>query len=238
MAVEIKVPDIGDFKDVAVIEIHVQPGQAIKAEDPLITLESDKATMDVPSPQGGTVTEVNVAVGDRVSQGSVVLVLEAEGEAGIPPKERIKEGAGASTGEAAGYGSSAGVYETLDVRVPDIGDFKDVPVIEVHVQPGATIKAEEPLITIESDKATMDVPAPTAGTVKEVKVTTGDRVSEGSLILTLETGEKKEAAPQMQAPPPAAAAPTAKPRATAPLPASTRRLTSGSPTSATSRTCR
>ena len=212
MTVEIKVPDIGDFKDVPVIEVHVEPGSRIGVDDPLVTLESDKATMDIPAPQAGTVTELKVKVGDRVAEGAVILLLEAEGAAAIPPKERIKEGAAPGSGEPPAYGSSAGVYETIDVRVPDVGDFKDVPVIEVHVAKGAAVKAEDPLISLESDKATMDVPSPAAGTVAEVKVQVGDRVSEGSLILRLETGAAKPAA-AAGAPAPAAAptAPTPKP---------------------------
>ena len=209
MTIEVKVPDIGDFKDVPIIEVHVQPGARVKAEDPLITLESDKATMDVPAPQAGTVAELKVAVGDRVAEGAVILLLEPEGAAAIPPKERVKEGASPGSGEPAAYGSSAGVYETIEVKVPDIGDFKDVPVIEVHVAEGATVKAEEPLLTLESDKATMDVPSPAAGTVAGVKVKVGDRVSEGSLILLLQTGAAKPAPaalPTAPAPKPAAAA--------------------------------
>ncbi len=105
MPVEIKVPDIGDFKDIPIIEVHVSAGQKIAVDDPLLTLESDKATMDVPSPQAGTVAELKVKLGDKVSQGSVILTLEAEGAAAIPPKERINQGASPSTAEPAGYGS-------------------------------------------------------------------------------------------------------------------------------------
>src|SRR5215208_4560234 len=187
--IEVKVPDIGDFKDVPVIEVHVGEGDAVKAEDPLITLESDKATMDVPAPQAGTVAEVKVAVGDRVAEGALILLLEPEGAAAIPPKEKVKEGGAPASGEPATYGSSAGAYETIEVKVPDIGDFKDVPVIEVHVAEGTTVKAEDPLLTLESDKATMDVPSPAAGTVKELQVKVGDRVSEGRVILVLEMEE-------------------------------------------------
>jgi dihydrolipoamide dehydrogenase len=188
--VEIRVPDIGDFKDVPIIEVHVGPGAEVKAEDPLITLESDKASMDVPAPQAGTVSELKVKVGDRVSEGDVVLVLETEAAAGTPPKERVREGAAPAPPAAgpADYGSPSGVYDVVEVNVPDIGDFHDVPVVEVHVQPGAVVAAEDPLITLESDKASMDVPAPTGGTVAELKVAPGDRVSEGSPILTLRVG--------------------------------------------------
>ena len=95
----------------------------------------------------------------------MILTLEPEGAAAIPPKDKVKEGAAPGSGEPAGYGSSAGIYETIEVKVPDIGDFKDVPVIEVHVAEGAVVKAEDPLLSLESDKATMDVPSPAAGTV-------------------------------------------------------------------------
>jgi pyruvate/2-oxoglutarate dehydrogenase complex dihydrolipoamide acyltransferase (E2) component len=204
--VKVEVPDIGDFRDVPVIEVLVKPGDAIKTEAPLVTLESDKATMDVPSPVDGVVKNIVIKVGDKVSQGSHLLDVEAEaGPAGVAPPERIKESAHttATGAPAADYGTS-GVYETIDVRVPDIGDFKDVPVIEVLVRAGDTVKAEDPLVTLESDKATMDVPSPLAGTIAELKVKVGDKVSEGSLILTLASGVAG-------APPPAprAAAPEA-----------------------------
>jgi dihydrolipoamide dehydrogenase len=192
--IEVRVPDIGDFAGVPVIEIHVRPGDTVAAEDPLVTLESDKATMDVPAPVAGTVTAVDVNLGDRVSAGSVILRLDAAGGAGTPPKERVHEDAHPSPGEKTGYGSASGVYDRIEVAVPDIGDFKDVPVIEVHVAAGDTVAAEDPLITLESDKATMDVPAPAAGTVTAVKVSVGDRVSEGHPIVDLRTGERQEPA--------------------------------------------
>src|SRR5215510_11008811 len=122
--------------------------------------------------------------------------------AGVAPPQKVKEG-GRSTGEGApvaDYGAVSGVYETLEVRVPDIGDFKDVPIIEVLVKPGNKVKPEDPLVTLESDKATMDIPSPADGTVKELKAKVGDKVSEGSLLLTLTTGV-------------AGAAPAAAPRA-------------------------
>jgi dihydrolipoamide dehydrogenase len=211
---EIRIPDIGDFADVPVIEVHVSPGSVVAVEDPLVTLESDKATMDVPSPMAGTVGDVRVAVGDRVSQGDVVATLEGEEQPGTPAKERVHESAHPATSDPAGYGSPAGVYDRLEVQVPDIGDFADVPVIEIHVAPGDTIAAEDPLVTLESDKATMDVPAPTGGTVTGVRVAVGDRVSEGHVIVELQTGQ--EAAPAAAAP----AAPAATRAAPAPTPAS------------------
>jgi dihydrolipoamide dehydrogenase len=193
---EIRIPDIGDFADVPVIEVHVSPGSVVAAEDPLVTLESDKATMDVPSPVAGTIGEVRIAVGDRVSEGDVVATLEGGEQAGAPPagsppKERVHESAHPEApAEPAGYGSQAGVYERLEVRVPDLGDFENVPVIEIHVAPGDRISAEDPLLTLESDKATMDVPAPTGGTVAEVRVGVGDTVSEGDVIIELQTGQE------------------------------------------------
>src|SRR4051812_27677312 len=188
--IEVRIPDIGDFADVPVIEIHVSPGDAVAAEDPLITLESDKATLDVPAPVAGTVGELRVAVGDRVSEGTVIMTLAAEGGAGTPPKERVHEDAHPTSGEPAGYGSASGVYDRIEVTVPDIGDFDAVPVIEIHVSPGDTVAAEDPLITLESDKATMDVPAPVAGTVAAVNVGVDERVSAGHPIVVLTTGEQ------------------------------------------------
>jgi dihydrolipoamide dehydrogenase len=213
--IEVKVPDIGDFSDVPVIELLVKPGDAVKAETPLVTLESDKATMDVPSPVDGVVKEVKVKVGDNVSEGSLILTVEADAApAGVAPREKVKETghSTASGAPAADYGAS-GVYETIDVRVPDIGDFNDVPVIEVHVKAGDTVKAEDALITLESDKATMDVPSPVAGKVTELKVNVGDKVSEGSLIVTVSTGASGAAAPAPKAAAPTAAAATPAPAA-------------------------
>jgi pyruvate dehydrogenase E2 component (dihydrolipoamide acetyltransferase) len=179
---EVKVPDIGDFKDVPIIEVMVKPGDRIKAEDSLITLESDKATMEVPAPAAGTVRELKVKPGDKVSEGTLILLLDSDAaaQASSTPAPKTSVTAPPSPTSAA-----TGVAE---VRVPDIGDFKDVPVIEIMVKPGDTVKAEDALITLESDKATMDVPAPLAGAVKDIKVKVGDKVSEGTVIVTLTTG--------------------------------------------------
>jgi dihydrolipoamide dehydrogenase len=166
--------------------------------------------MDVPAPQAGTVTELRIKVGDRVSQGSVIAVLEAEGVAAGHAKERVKEDAMPATSGQAAYGSPSGVYETLEVKVPDIGDFKDVAIIEVHVASGDEVRAEDPLLTLESDKATMDIPAPVAGRVQDLRVGKGDRVSEGTLILTLQTEQQRAVAAAHAAPPPVTTAPDAK----------------------------
>ncbi len=205
---EITVPDIGNFTDVPVIEVHVQPGDVVAAEDPLVTLESDKATMDVPAPVAGTVTELRIAVGDTVSQGTVIMVVDTAGAAGTPPKERVREDATPAAEGPASYGSASGVYDRLEVVVPDIGSFTDVPVIEVHVRPGDTVAAEDPLVTLESDKATMDVPAPSAGVLTEITVAVGDTVSAGHLFGYLQTSPAGQAA----VPPPATSAAVPRPR--------------------------
>ncbi|WP_441232699.1 dihydrolipoyllysine-residue acetyltransferase [Bradyrhizobium sp. 1200_D9_N1_1] len=182
--IDIKVPDIGDFKDVPVIEVFVKPGDKVKAEDPLVALESDKATMEVPSPRDGVVKSVVVKVGDKVSEGAVIVQFEGAGAEQAETRPVV-------SAPPSPVSAPAGVAE---VRVPDIGDFKDVPVIEIFVKPGDSVKAEDPLIALESDKATMEVPAPLSGTVREIKVKTGDKVSEGAIILVLATGDASAAA--------------------------------------------
>jgi pyruvate dehydrogenase E2 component (dihydrolipoamide acetyltransferase) len=196
---QIRVPDIGDFKDVPIIEVQVKPGERIAAEAPLITLESDKASMEVPSPAAGVVKSLAVKIGDKVSEGTPILMLEVDG-AGVA-SEPVKP---AVSAPPAATSAPAGVAE---VRVPDIGDFKDVPIIEIMVKPGDSIAPEQPLVTLESDKASMDVPSPLAGLVAELKVKVGDRVSEGSAILTLVTDAAAAAAPLRRAPSAAAAVP-------------------------------
>ena len=221
-AIEIKVPDIGDYDAVPVIEVHVKPGDTINAEDALVTLESDKATMDVPSPQGGTVKEVKVKVGDNVAEGSVLVMLEPAGAAApapapaaaapAPAPAAAPSPAPAPAAAPAPVPAAAGGGGTVEVKVADIGDYEGVPVIEVHVKPGDSVNAEESLITLESDKATMDVPSPSAGVVKEVKVKVGDNVSEGTLIVILEgAGAAPAGAAAAPAPAPAAAAPAPAP---------------------------
>src|SRR6516164_8829691 len=206
--IDIKVPDIGDFKDVPVIEVFVKPGDHVKVEDPLITLESDKATMEVPSPREGVVKSIAVNVGDKVSEGVVIMRFEAAGAEHAAARPSV-------SAPPAPVSAPAGLAE---VRVPDIGDFKDVPVIEIFVKPGDSVKAEDPLIAVESDKATMEVPAPLSGTVREIKVKTGDKVSEGSIILVLATSEAS-ATSGVSSPSPALAAPTPAAAPAIPAPA-------------------
>ena len=218
--IEVKVPDIGDYKDVPVIEVMVKPGDVVQAEDALVTLESDKATMDVPAPAAGTVKELRVKVGDKVSEGTLVLVLEA-GTA-EKPATPASQPAPAQTPATA----PAAATSVIEVKVPDIGDYKDVPVIEVMVKVGDAVKAEDPLVTLESDKATMDVPAPASGVVQALRVQLGDKVSEGSVILTLAAaGTAVTAMAAAAAPAPSQAsvspAPAAPSTSPAPAPAAT-----------------
>ena len=183
---EVKVPDIGDFKDIPIIEIMVKAGDSVKAEDPLISLESDKATMEVPAPAAGTVKELKVKLGDKVSEGSVILLLDGGASApATAPAAAPKTAVSAPPSPTSAPGGIA------EVRVPDIGDFKDVPVIEVFVKAGDTVKAEDPLVSLESDKATMEVPSPLGGTVQSISVKVGDKVSEGAVVLTLSTGSAR-----------------------------------------------
>jgi pyruvate dehydrogenase E2 component (dihydrolipoamide acetyltransferase) len=210
---EVKVPDIGDFKDVPVIEVMVKPGDRVKPEDSLVSLESDKATMDVPAPVAGLVNEVKVKVGDKVSEGALILLLDTGTGAAAAPADTAPK-----TSIAAPPAATSAPAGIAEVRVPDIGDFKDVPVIEIMVKPGDAVKAEDALVTLESDKATMDVPAPLSGKVQEMKVKVGDKVSEGTLIMTLVTDSaaaSKAAAATAAAPVPAPPA-TAPPAASAP----------------------
>ncbi len=196
--VEVKVPDIGDFKEVAIIEVLVKPGDSIKAEQSLITVESDKASMEIPSSHAGVVKELKVALGDKVSEGSLVLLLEVAGSAEAPsPQPSPVKGEGvAPTSVAAalppsplvgeGRGEGAPATGPIQVLVPDIGDFKDVAVIELLVKVGDTVKAEQSLITVESDKASMEIPSSHAGVIKELKVALGDKVNIGSMIAVIE----------------------------------------------------
>jgi len=218
-AIEVKVPDIGDFKDIPVIDVLVKAGDSVKAEDSLVTLESDKATMDVPSPFTGKITEVKVKLGDKVSEGSLIAIMSTDAPAVTAAAEHHKA---AVSSPPAPTTAPAGVAE---VRVPDIGDFKDVPVIEVLVKAGDTVKPEDPLVTLESDKATMDVPAPLGGVVRDIAVKVGDKLSEGALVLTLVTDAAQAAsAPAPSAPPvappsaqTAASSPPAPAKAAAPV---------------------
>jgi len=214
--VEVRVPDIGDFKDVAVIELLVKPGDAIKAEQSLITVESDKASMEIPSSAAGVLKELKVKLGDKVSEGSLVALLEsAQATAATPapaPAAAPSPAPAAATPVAAAAPAAAGAAE---LRVPAIGDFKDVAVIEVFIKPGDAVKLEQSLITVESDKASMEIPASQAGVIKEVKVKLGDKVSQGSLVALIEAagGAAVGAPPAVPSPVAAAGVPAPAPAA-------------------------
>ena len=192
---EIKVPDIGDYKGVPVIEVHIKPGDRVEKEQSLVTLESDKATMDVPSSHAGIVKEVKVKVGDSISEGDVVILLEEDGA--VTTATAVSTPAttptATSTTTSTPTSNSGAIVE---IKVPDIGDYKGVPVIEVHVKAGDRVEKEQSLVTLESDKATMDVPSSHAGVVKEVKVKVGDAISEGDVVILLsESGAAVSTAP-------------------------------------------
>jgi pyruvate dehydrogenase E2 component (dihydrolipoamide acetyltransferase) len=184
--VEIKVPDIGDFAEVAVIELLVKTGDTVTAEQSLITVESDKASMEIPSSAAGVVKELKVKIGDKVKEGSVVLMLEAAGAAAAAPAAAPVQPALVATPPPPAPAAAPSTGGTIDVAVPDIGDFKDVAVIEVFVKPGDTVKVEQSLITVESDKASMEIPSSHAGVVKTVLVKVGDKVNMGSPLVVLE----------------------------------------------------
>ena len=220
--VNIQVPDIGDFDEVGVIELLVKVGDTVKAEQSLITVESDKASMEIPSSHAGVVKELKVQLGDKVKQGSVIAVLEAAGEAAASDEKPAPAPAAqapaaietqAPVAPAAPAAPAAG-GGAVEVRVPDIGDFKDVAVIELLVQPGDAVKVEQSLFTVESDKASMEIPSPAAGVLKELKVKIGDKINVGDLVAVLEGA----AAPAQASTPAAAAAPVAA-QASAPAPA-------------------
>ncbi|WP_104202753.1 pyruvate dehydrogenase complex dihydrolipoyllysine-residue acetyltransferase [Billgrantia saliphila] len=204
----IKVPDIGGSEDVEIIEIAVSEGDVIEPEDTLITLESDKASMDVPSPKGGKVVKVLVKEGDTVSEGDDIVELDVEGggsddagsedkgegEAETKREEAPKESTSQASDEKPAAGkSSGGGKRTVEIKVPDLGGSENVEVIEVAVSEGDEVSEEDPLITLESDKASMDVPSPYSGKLASLTVKEGDTVSEGDVIGTMEiAGEGDE----------------------------------------------
>ncbi|MEW9897317.1 dihydrolipoyllysine-residue acetyltransferase [Chitinivorax sp. PXF-14] len=221
MTIEIKVPDIGGFDAVAVIDVAVKAGDTIAVDDTLITLETDKATMDVPASAAGVVKEVKIKVGDKVSEGSVIVVVEAAGATAAAPQAAAPAPAPApasapapvtpAPAAAPAPAAPAASGGTVEVRVPDIGNFNGVDVIEVAVKAGDTVKVDDTLITLETDKATMDVPSSAAGVVQSVAVKVGDKVTQGDLVITV--------AASGAAPAPQAAAASTTPATAAPVPA-------------------
>ena len=213
----VTVPDLGGDSDVEVIEILVAEGDEISKDDGLVTLESDKAAMDVPSPAAGKVKAIKLKVGDKVNEGTLILELETSGEAGTASAAPAEEKPAAKAEVPAP--AASGQPELMAVKVPDLGGESDVEIIEILVSEGDKVSKEGGLITLESDKAAMDVPSPADGKVKSIKVKVGDKVSEGSHIIDLET-EGAAPAPVAETPaspkPTAAATPTPEPAKTAP----------------------
>ncbi len=223
--VDIKVPDIGDFDQVTVIELLVKPGDTVKAEQSLITVESDKASMEIPASHAGVVTAVLVKLGDKVKQGSVIVTVEALATAGAattaPAPAAAPPASAARAALPASPSVSTAAVRDIEVRVPNIGDFKDVAVIEVLAKVGDSIAREQSLITVESDKASMEIPCSVAGVLKQLKVKLGDKVNIGDVIAVIEGAAAGLAAPapaeQAATPAPAPVAAPAPSAASAPV---------------------
>ncbi len=214
--IDIVIPDLGDFADVEVIEILVKAGDRVAREDGLITLETDKAAMDVPAPANGVIESLTVQIGDTLSTGDVIGNMSVEISDTVVIRPAI---AAPPTGEttltAAPVGDKPRSGSKQTLVVPDLGDFEDVEIIEVHVSQGDVIQIEDPLVTLETDKAAMDVPAVVAGRIDSVLVNTGDKVSEGSSLAIIDA-VASQAAPQpapAKAQPSAPASPQAAPAA-------------------------
>lgn len=213
--IDVKVPDIGDFKEVEIIEVLVKAGDTIKKDQSLITVESDKASMEIPSSHAGVVKEVKVKVGEKIAEGGLVLVLESADGAATATTAAPAAAAAPSVAAAAVVAATAApaaptaVAAIVEVKVPDIGDFKEVEVIEVLVKVGDSVKKDQSLITVESDKASMEIPSSHTGVVTEVKIKLGDKVAEGSIVALVQTSEAALATPVAAAPAQAAAAPAA-----------------------------
>ena len=189
--IDVRVPNLGDFADVPVIEVLVKPGDTVKKNDSLVTLESDKASIEVPSSADGTIAEVKVKVGDKVNEGTVLVTLSSEAQPAVssePAATADPTRAPVATAPAAPAAApTPAAMATSDLVVPDVGDFTDIPVIEVLIKPGDQVTKEQSLVVLESDKASMEVPSSASGTIGDVRVKVGDKVSKGTVIATLIT---------------------------------------------------
>ncbi len=238
--IDIVVPDLGDFSDVEIIEVLVKPGDSVAKEDGLVTVETDKAAMDVPAAEDGVIVSLTVDTGGAVNSGDVIGTMEVQDGSDTvviaPPSKLAAEASAEASAEAATDAAPAAPAAEpapassgpATLVVPDLGDFDAVEIIEVHVSVGDSINVEDPLVTLETDKAAMDVPATSAGTVTEVLATVGDSVSAGAALVTIETtGEVAQPAAATEAPAePAAEAPAPKP---AELPAATKPAPAAAP---------
>lgn len=230
---EIQVPDIGDFDTVGVIEVLVNVGDTIKVEQSLITVESDKASMEIPSSHAGVLKELRVKLGDKVAQGAVIAVIETADTAAAPAPAApaaaesvaasataapVAESKPAQVEEAPAQAAPAAVASSMDIAIPDIGDFKDVAVIEMLVKVGDTVTAEQSLFTVESDKASMEIPSPAAGTITALSIKLGDTVNVGDIVGAMSVQGAAPAATSAAAPAAAPAAPVAAPAPAAAAP--------------------
>nr|WP_279618168.1 dihydrolipoyllysine-residue acetyltransferase [Ignatzschineria sp. RMDPL8A] len=204
--VDLIVPDIGNFDDVDVIEILANVGDTVAIDDPILTLESDKASMDVPADKAGTITEILVKIGDKIKEGDVYARIDMSAvdapKAEEPSVEAPKADAPVVAQEApqAAPAPVSAAAEVIELRVPDIGNFDEVDVIEVLASAGDRVELDQPLLTLESDKASMDVPAEKAGVIESIVVNVGDKIKEGDLIGTLKVEGAAPAAAAQSAP--------------------------------------
>ena len=185
--IEIKVPDIGDFDEVEIIEVLVAEGDSVEVNQDIITLESDKAAMEIPSPADGVIKELKVAVGQKVKQGDVIALAEAASTTTTEASSPVKSAPAAIATPSPEAVPEVVAGGLIDIEVPDIGDFDEVEIIEVLVSEGDSVDVNQDLITLESDKAAMEIPSPVAGTVKQLKVAVGDKVKQGDVIAIAET---------------------------------------------------
>ncbi|MGA1311291.1 MAG: biotin/lipoyl-containing protein, partial [Candidatus Nanopelagicales bacterium] len=206
MSTEIKVPDIGDFKNVEIIEILIKEGDEVNKNDPIITIESDKSSVEIPSPFSGKISELKVKVGDKVSEGSLIGLIATNEQA---PSETIKEEKIfpetekiIKDAEETLQNNSGNQSSTIDIEIPDIGDFKNVEIIEILVKEGDQINKNDPILSLESDKSSMEVPSPVSGIIKQLKVSVGDKVSMGSVIAAVESKDTAKQSSSQKKPDP------------------------------------
>ena len=195
-SIEIKIPDIGGATDVDVIEILVRQGDVVAVDDPLVTLEGDKASMEIPSPQAGKIAAIQVKVGDKVAEGTVLCTLVSASEPAQPASDAevsTPEPTEQTPSAEADSDADAASSNVVDIVIPDLGGASDIDVIEIAVKVGAQVEENEALLTLEGDKASMDIPAPYAGTVVSLTVKVGDKLSTGSVIGTMSTASTQAA---------------------------------------------